>query len=412
MKAVGIVAEYNPLHNGHIYHIDQAKSTAGADAVVVAMSGDYVQRGEPAFCDKWARTELALRAGADLAVEIPVLYCLGNAGQYAAGGVYALESLGKTSHIAFGSESADAELLKSVAAFLSEHDAEISEAAAGMRNKGISYPAAREKAYADLRAGDAGVSTDDQSLASELEILRNPNDILALEYIMAMKSARPLAVKRAGAGYNDGLTSGMEFQSAGAIRKAYLEGEDISGYVPEYTMEMLADTHVTGTALDGWWDTLRYAVMSASPDEIDECPSGGEGLGNLFKKEIAGASSWDDFAGRVKSKRYTYTRISRLCMQLILGIRRDMFREGGAGYVRVLGFNDTGRKLLGEIRDEECNTAPVIININKETDALDEDAKKILGLDVHAADIYNMTTGRSIADGSDHRRSPVMVLAK
>ena len=140
LKAAGITAEYNPLHNGHLYHIEETRRITGCDAVVVAMSGDYVQRGEPAIMDKWVRTEHALNSGADLVIEIPVLYCLGNAGQYAGAAVRILEATGKVSHISFGSESGDAEALVRIAHTFRDNEAEIEAAVKSIRNKGFSYP--------------------------------------------------------------------------------------------------------------------------------------------------------------------------------------------------------------------------------------------------------------------------------
>lgn len=408
MKAVGIVAEYNPLHNGHVYHIGQAKKIAGADAVVVAMSGDFVQRGEPAILDKWTRTELALRAGADVVLEIPVISCLGNAGQYAEGAVRLLESLGKISHIVFGSESGDTALLQRVADVLVKHSDEINEEIRILTGSGMSYPAAREKAYLSVRKrfSDADPDLSDLFLEKELACLKNPNDILAIEYIKAASHAEPLVIKRTGAGYSSPVIPGEKYQSAGAIRDLILQGGGFGSYVPEYTADAIRTGHVTGNNCDRWFDLLRYAVMSTDADAIDECPSGGEGLGNLIRSAVVDASSRDDLITRVKSRRYTYTRLSRLCLQILLGITRN---NGSADYIRVLGLSSTGRKLLAEIRDEESSSVPVITNINKEAHALSEESSSILKMDIHAADIYNLATGRDVSAFSDHRMRPVLI---
>ena len=162
----------------------------GADVVVVAMSGDYVQRGEPAIIDKWIRTEHALRNGADLVIEIPTLFCLGNAGMYANAGVRLLEATSKVSHIAFGSESDDADALKRIAEALRDKVSEIERNILEMRDKGFSYPAARELAYARVRAGLKGTDPDiDPEILSDRDLLSKPNVILAIEYIKAMRNA-------------------------------------------------------------------------------------------------------------------------------------------------------------------------------------------------------------------------------
>lgn len=450
MRAVGIVAEYNPLHNGHVYHIERAKQLSGADAAVVAMSGDFVQRGEPAIFDKWTRSRHALKSGADLVLEIPVKYCLSHAGEYAGAGAGILESVPQISHIAFGSECGDTGLLKTVAGVLDRYEDDIKEIISAGLRKGISYPAAREEAYRKVAIGKAGIAGSiGDHIAAELEVLGGSNDILAVEYIRAMRKAEPIAIRREGAGYNDALADVENaddndcsgFASATGIRNAVRElrnteerrncgtcGEtvdidEIKGivgrYVPECVMDDFARVHITDT--DEWWNILRYAVMTLTAEEIDECPSGGEGLGNLMKKAIMAAGNPDEFVDAVKSKRYTRTRISRLCMQAVLGIRRldsdyliagdaEKFeRDAGIPYIRVLGFTEEGRRLLAEMREDDSAGAKVITNINKEAGDLDEAGRRLLELDVHAADIYNLVTGRDVTVESDHRMMPVIV---
>ena len=447
MKATGITAEYNPLHNGHIYHLGKARALTGCDALVIAMSGDFVQRGEPALMDKWKRAELALRGGADLVVEIPALYCLGNAGQYASAGVKLLEALGRVTDIAFGSECGDIELLRSISGFIDQYSSELEQAIRILMRSGYNYPVARAKAYAVLRRNpDISLNdvfsqaegtkyselltgtrdNEDVQIHRELRILESSNDILGMEYIRAMKSAVPVAVKREGAGYSDPYDIRFDYQSASALRTQLFAGADISKYVPESTYEMLsqsglpqyasgheadsaASVHLTGPDRDKWFDLLRYAVMSTPAEVIEDCPSGGEGLANLMKTEIMRTDSWTRFARRVKSKRYTYTRIMRLCAQVLLGITRNGFdASGGPEYIRVLGFTGRGRELLAEIRKTEAASMPVITNINKEKQLLSEKALRQLELDIHAADLYNLATGADIRSESDYRKIPVI----
>jgi predicted nucleotidyltransferase len=236
-----------------------------------------------------------------------------------------------------------------------------------------------------------------------------PNDILAYEYISAMRTAEPLAVLRKGAGYHEGQSE-SEDQSASALREMLGKGMDISAYVPECTAEAGTET---GTMLsegseERLFDMVRYAVMSRSSEWIDDCPSGGEGLGNLLRSSCAGAKSLDDLIMSVKSRRYTYTRISRLCMQAVLGITRSSYPYEEPLYLRVLGFSGKGRELLSELRSDSGRSLPVITNINKESGNLSYDARKMLGLDVHSSDIYNLVTGRDTAASSDHVMRPVM----
>lgn len=398
MKAVGITAEYNPLHNGHAYHIMKARELSGCDAVAVAMSGDFVQRGEPALVDKWSRTEAALRNGADLVVEIPVCFCLGNAGQYAQGAVGTLEALGMVTHLSFGSESGELSRLTSAAEILEREAASVRQSVAELLSTGMSYPAARARAFA--------------SFSDDSDILSSPNDILAVEYLLAAKRLLPVPVKRVGAGYNetDAILQNSEtdyFQSAAGIRK--LIGTDgisaVRAYIPADSVGSLESEHMTFPK--EWWEVLRYAVMSRDALSIEDCPSGGEGLGNLLKREIMKAGSPAELINAVKSKRYTYTRISRLCMQIILGITRADYRPG---YIRILGANETGRRFLREIKKENANTLPLLTNINKDAHSLsDISARRLLDMDIHAADIYNLVTGRDIQNRSDRIMRPVML---
>ncbi len=414
MKAAGITAEYNPLHNGHAYHIARAKELSGCDALVVAMSGDFVQRGAPAVMDKWTRAEHALRCGADLVIEIPALFCLGNAGQYAAAGVKILEAAG-VSCISFGSESGDAEALAGTARFIKEHRAEMDALISAYSKEGMSYPASRAKAFEELGGSREG-----------LAVLSNPNDILAAEYIMAMDKAVPVPVKREGAGYNDTAGSGHRFMSATGIRdllsiggsRMHRSGAEFAAeFVPECVTRDVPRADELSEREQRLFDLVRYAVLTTPADVIDDCPSGGEGLGNLLRAEAGKAGDLDDLILRTKSKRYTYTRISRLCMQVLLGIRRAEFAGAdGPGYIRVLGFTETGRKILSGLRKEKSAAAhadceknecllPVITNINKEKELITGDAEALLRLDIHASDIYNLITGGSVSDLSDHRQS-------
>ena len=409
MKATGITAEFDPLHNGHAYIMEEARKLTGCDAVVVAMSGDFVQRGGPAVTDKWTRTEAALAAGADLVIEIPVMFCLGNASQYAKASVSLLESAG-CGKIVFGSESGDAGLIEMAAACIRDMGEELGREISLLAKDGLSFPAARSRAYAALRHGRAS----DDDIAKELAVLREPNDILALEYVMSMKQARPLAVKRKGLPHSACKTEDGRYQSATAIRDLLYERrisgsdlfEGLSEWMPEASLDALKENPVTFPG--DWTEVLRYAVLSSDPDLIEDCPSGGEGLGRLLKSAVHSEDSLDGIISAVKSKRYTYTRISRLCMQVILGISRTEYPYTEPAYIRVLGFSDRGRELLSSVKKDGTCMLPVITNINKESHALCAETRNMLGLDIHASDIYNLITGRGLIYNADRIKHPVI----
>jgi len=405
MNAVGIIAEYNPLHNGHIYHLNEAKRLAGSEVAVVAMSGDYVQRGEPAILDKWERAEIAISSGADVVLEIPTYFCLGNARQYGAAGVFLLESIGSASHLVFGSETGDITALKRIADNLRKNAAEIEKEIRALSKDGLSYPRARAVAYAKV-CGQSIKGYSPEDVSGDIAILEGSNDILALEYIMSCEKMEPVAITRVGAGYYDSVDDIKEFQSATGIRELLHNGEEIYTYVPDITAYML-DNRIN-TFPDKWLNILKYSVLTSSSEKIDRCPSGGEGIGNRMKAAIADASSWDDFIQIVKSKRYTYTRISRLCMQLILDIDRLRFTGSIPAYIRILGLSERGREMIAEVKKKKKNRLPIITNINREYEALGNTGRLLMDLDVRGADIYNLITGRDIKFNSDHRVTPVI----
>ena len=405
MKTIGITAEYNPLHDGHVYHIDETRRRTACDVVVVALSGDFVQRGEPAILDKWTRTRTALMAGADLVIEIPVLFCLGDASRYASASVKLLEALG-CEQISFGSDCGNQELISDVAKRLISHRDLLIDGISGCLGEGLSYPAARSKVYRQIRTEEGAAET---VVSRELALLAEPNDILGLEYVMNMDKAAPVVIARKGASYNEAIRPDKDFQSASAIRELLRTGKpaDVADWVPAYTIDELLSGHLGFT--DEWDRIIRYSVLSMSADEIDDCPSGGEGLGNLLKESVKTFDSLSAIIKAVKSKRYTYTRVSRLCMQAALGISRSRFGMEEPAYIRVLGFSKKGRDLLSEAKKSNGTDLPILTNINKEAATLDEDGAAMLELDVHAADVYNLVTDRDISALSDHRVSPVII---
>ena len=404
MKSTGIVAEFNPLHNGHVYIMEEARRRTNCDAVVVAMSGNFVQRGEPAILDKWTRTEVALACGADLVIEIPTLFSLGNAGSFANAGVRILEEAGCDS-ICCGSESGNASLLSETANLIKSNRNKIKEKIAECAEKGLSYPNAREKTVLDL-------IEDGNKKKEASEILGNSNDILALEYMMAADSSRVLCVERQGASYNGDFDNSLGFQSASGIRSVLRDATDkaedkLSAYVPEDSLKSLIEEDIVFPEDAG--ALLRYRVLCTDALTIDECPAGGEGLGNLIKSAVISNESISDIIMFCKSKRYTYTRISRLCMQILLGIDRRIYSQTSPSYLRVLGFNRKGREALSKLKSGDDLKLPIITNINKEAESLGGDALKLLDLDINASDIYSLVAGRNIEEYSDHLRKPVII---
>ena len=428
MKTAGIVCEYNPLHNGHIYHLNETRRLSGADALVLAMSGNFVQRGEPAILDKWERARLAVSAGADLVLEIPTLYCLADAGRYAKGGIGTLKALGICDFISFGSESGDLESLSLIAERLADNKEEIDKIISEKKDLGLSFPTARELAYEKIfgdasRASskdaveDADPDADkdanqDANNGRNAEIPTSSNDILAIEYLKQISDSglKPITVKRIGASYNEELNANLQFQSASAIRKALEKGEDVSPYVPADVLLKLNQARALGRfgkpAEERLFNLIRYAIISSTAEQIDECPSGGEGLGNRIKEAVIKSDNLQDLLFASKSKRYTYTRLSRLALQILLGMDRRMYDYETIPYIRILAVSERGRELLSIIKKKELNTAPLLTNINKNCNELSSYGKSVLDLDIKAVDIYNMICARDLYKESDYCKRP------
>lgn len=384
-NVVGIIAELNPLHYGHCYLIQEAKKRTQADSVVCVMSGNYVQRGEPAIFDKWVRTQWALENDVDVVIEIPVKYCLGNASFFASAGVYLLEAFGGIQHLAFGVDTDKTELLLQVSELLRSDGEAVERRTQNRVDGGETYPEARSRVIADR-------------LHICSDFMNAPNNILAIEYLRYLQTMKPVPIMRSGSRHEQSeITHGI-IQSSTAIRSQIRRNEDISKYVPWNTGAMCyRDTSPK------WFDLIRYAILSTSSDELDRAPGGGDGLGNRLQKELPYATSIEDLIRRTKSRRYTYTRISRWLYQILLGIRREIQYEEPE-YLRILGFTEKGRSLIRQVSDRNENSLPFVTNIHKS-----HVSSGSLRLDVHASDIYNIAAGRDLAQFSDHRRKPVMV---
>ena len=339
MKTVGIICEYNPLHLGHARQIRFIRENFPDWAVVCLMSGNFVQRGQPAIFDKSLRAEAAIRAGADLVLELPITTALSSAEGFAAGGV---NILGRFCHkLCFGSETGDGSALMETAKALLSH-----EFPARLRlelDKGLSFPAARQAAL-----GQAGT------------LLENPNDILAVEYckaiLMQNSSMEPLVIRRPGS-YHETEADG-ENPSATAVRRLITEGGEWKKYVPESSVFHGAAIHT----LSAGEKAVLYRLRTMTDAEFEALPYGSEGLWRKLMHASRCFATLDQIIAATKSKRYTRTRIDRMIMCAFLGITGQLL-AAPAPYVRVLALNDTGRNVLKAARNYGN-----FINIGEKTD--------------------------------------------
>ncbi|MBO5953376.1 MAG: nucleotidyltransferase family protein [Oscillospiraceae bacterium] len=332
MKVTGIICEYNPLHLGHKKQIDTVRALQGADSgIVCLMSGSFVQRGAPAIVDKSLRAKAAILCGADLVLELPVTVSLSSAEGFAAGGVRILAPF--CSHLCFGAETADPELLLSTARVLLSE--EFPEALHLQLDKGLSFPAARQAALEAM-----GINSD---------ALSHPNGILAVEYCKAILSQKtamaPLPIHRSGS-YHD-LEADLQNPSATAVRRLMVESGAWLDYVPAQARTCFADAAIH--TLSAGERAILGQLRRMTEADFEALPYGSEGLWRKLMHAARECSTLEGILASVKSKRYTMTRLSRMLMCAFLGITKVEL-ETPAPYVRALAFNDRGRDILRTAR--------------------------------------------------------------
>lgn len=387
MKIVGLIAEYNPFHNGHLYHIQKARELTGADYVIVVMSGDFVQRGTPAVYDKYTRTRMALKSGADLVLELPVLFATSSAEDFAACGVALLDCLGVVDSICFGSECGGTEPLSRIARVLSEEPEEYQELLKGYVRSGLTFPDARAQALTSW------LSLSDE----ESRLLLSPNNILGIEYMKALirreSRIKPVTVKRNGHGYHD-LSLAGEFASATAIRKLLADPDGLSSIasqVPEQVLEEI----LQGLPVfpDDLTEILNYTLLSLvqSGRNLTEYLDLSEELDSRIRSLLLQYQTFSNRIGDLKTKQYTYSRISRCLLHLILNSKKAdavRYRElGYCGYARVLGFQKKSAEIMTGIK--EHGSIPLITKPSSAKQLVDAAFLPMLEQDLYASHIYS-----------------------
>ncbi|MUV36237.1 UPF0348 protein [Lentibacillus sp. JNUCC-1] len=349
MKTCGLVVEYNPFHNGHVHHINQSRQTSEADCIIAVMSGSFLQRGEPAIIDKFHRAKAALLSGADIILELPYVYAVQGSNFFADGAVRVLNEIGVDS-ICFGSESGDISRFLYAYHQLEAHQNVFSKTLTAGLDEGLSYPSASKYAY--LAAGIDPSKLD----------LSKPNNILGFSYvksIMALNNGiRPLTIKRIKNDYHDADIR-HAIASATSIRQELLKHEHISDAVqhalPDAMYEMLLDYQMKTNIWHTWehyFPYLKYKVITMSPMELAEIQGVDEGLEHRIKKTAKTAVSFNDWVARIKTKRYTWTRLQRMFVHILTGTKKKtaarFLQDTQAPYVRLLGMTPTGRTYLSK----------------------------------------------------------------
>lgn len=390
MKATGVVVEYNPFHNGHRYHLEKARENGIGDVVIAAMSGDFLQRGEPGIVNKWKRAEMALRSGVDIVAELPAYYSNQSAEIFARGAVGILGALG-VSDIVFGSESGEVEKLKNIA-YMEENE-EFQCYIKEELGRGSSYPTSFAAAIEKV-TGEKGYMT--------------PNDILGTEYVRSIMKLgldiNPIAIKREGTGYHSHDVNG-NIASATAIRKMLGEDTDkIKSLVPEPVYEILTDEFRKGRCawLYEFYPILRHEII-LHKDSLGEIQDIEAGFENRIYEAAVRNREFENFYGEIMTKRYTNARIQRILTHILLGITVKITEDAKAGvpYIRILGFNEKGGQYLKSIRQK--TSIEVFTTLKNVSKKLSGREKGLLDFNERCSMIY------TIIKEYEERKTPVII---
>lgn len=380
MKIVGLIAEYNPFHNGHQYHIEKAKEITGADAVIVVMSGNFVQRGAPAIMPKHLRAEAALKAGASLVIELPVCYATGTAEQFAYGAVSILNSLGCVDAICFGSECGNITILNNLAEILCNEPDEYKKSLQHHLKNGLSFPVARQKAISEI-----------YPVQNYSAILEQPNNILGIEYLKALyrlnSKIKPYTIKRISSDYHDTeLQTG--FSSATALRKTISDNNfaDLHGQVPESCIALFEKNYQNRFPVyaNDFSLLLKYRLLNETKSSLIEYADVSEELANRICNQLNNFVSFEQFCELLKTKEVTYSRISRVLLHILLGIKKTDYTD--IQYARVLGFRKEDSNVLTLIKNTSAITLLTkLITIKN----LPNPAVQMLNQDIYASIFLN-----------------------
>jgi Predicted nucleotidyltransferase len=418
MSVLGLIVEYNPFHNGHLYHFNTSLDITQAEYSICTISGNFVQRGEPAIVNKWARTRMALQAGIDLVIELPAVYCVQSAELFAYGAVTLLDRLNIVDTLSFGSECADIELLKNVVSVLNDEPEEFKQYIRENLDEGRSFATSRAKSLIKYMKGKLNQDIDDEEFE---RILLSSNNILGIEYIKWLQrlgsSIVPVTLKRIHSKYND-ISLKTPTVSATAIRKAVHGSmyERLLDFIPGYAVDIMTDEFRLGKGPvfpESFSQTILCMLRNMSIDEISQIMDVNEGLEYKIKKAARMSCSLDEMITNIKSKRYTETRIKRILIHSLLSMKKHSLEQynnaGGPQYVRVLGFSEKGKCLLSKIK-ETCSL-PIITNTADFRKFNNPVLRSMIEQDILSTDIYVTAYDKDSLryGGYDFYMKPVML---
>lgn len=365
--AVGLIAEYNPFHNGHLYQLNKIKEQFPNEEIILVLSGNFTQRGEVSILNKWKKSEIALKAGVDLVIELPFIFATQSADLFSYGAVTLLEKL-KVDNLIFGSESDCLEELEIIAKCQIENE-EFEKLVKIYSKFGNNYPTAISNAIYDL----TGKKVD------------TPNDLLGISYIKTILKnnykIKPFCLKRT-TDYHDKTMHSIS--SATAIRKALKEGRDIKEAVPNFVLPYLQPFHF----IEDYFDVLKYKILTDSDLSIYQTVD--EGIENKLKKGITSCHSYQELIDKIKTKRYTYNKISRMLLHILVGFKKEFAKENREiEYIRILGFNNKGRSYLNRVKKE--------IDI-KVLSKFERNYSEMLDFELYTTSIYDLINKENLTE--------------
>lgn len=420
MKAVGIIAEYNPFHKGHQYHIEQSKKITGADAAIVVMSGDFVQRGEPAIFDKFTRTKMALASGADIVIELPVCHATGSAEYFAEGAVRLLDSLAVVDSLCFGSEAGNLEQFKEIAMIFKKEPSLYQESLKKALKSGDTFPVARKKALTHY------LTVNHSDIVCDTMLLNDPNNILGIEYCKALlkrnSKIEPYTIMRTGQSYHaEQLPINHSYCSATAIRNILFESKDLQPtikllqyYLPAAAYSILKDAlhEKQINQPDDYSHFLNYILLTKTTKELESYFDVSVELANRIHKFQFQSLSFTNLAVALKTKQYTRSRVNRALLHILLNIRqidaKNIYFEKNAPYARLLGFQKHAAPLLRKIQD----SSPICL-ITKLADAkkmLSPNTYQMLNQDIKASQLaHYVASVKSNINKIDEYSYPILI---
>ena len=407
-KVLGIIAEYNPFHNGHLLHLTKSKEETGAEYSICIMSGNFVQRGNTSIVNKWVKTEMALKSGIDLVLELPTVYSISSAENFAEGAIKLLNSLKIVDTVSFGSENSDINILNRISGILYEEPKQYVAFLNEELKKGLSFPKARENAIL-LYLNDK----------KYFNILNQPNNTLAIEYLKALKKYKshimPIAIKREKAFYNSNCIVD-EYASATAIRNMIVNNQfnDIRKVMPRLAYDLLMqeiENNQYVIDISKFEKEILYSIRRLSTADLKKFPEVNEGLENAIKNAANSCNTLAELINIIKSKRYTQTRIQRILLYILLNItKKDMYiSRKTVPYARILGYSPKGKELISEI----YNANPKITLITSVKNFFDSSNNKtythMLSKDILATNIYTLAYKNNSVANLDYTKRIVTI---